>query len=616
MNSEILVEAVAELAQVATGNFSAEALLGSLCVVAVRAFDVDGAGVMIVRNDQNVFVQATSDQVRPLEVYQELMRSGPCAEAVANEAPILVPDLSLEDRWPPFTALARDQNLSAVAAVPLLSRGKGWGVLDLYRVAARPWTVDEVAGAKILADVAVSYLVMAHDRDKARLAQDELAHRAMHDDLTGLPTRGLLMDRLEHALSVAVRTRAQTAAVFVDIDLFKSVNDSFGHSVGDAVLTELAVRMRKSLRAGDTLARFAGDEFVLVCEGVVAEDRAAFAARVTSLAQRVGAAISRPLEVDSVEIVVTASIGIAIAGQDERAPSARELIADADTAMYSAKQSGRGRTVVRDHSTGVDIGYARQLGHDLARAVLNDEFTVYYQPIVDTLSHRTVAVEALVRWNHPRDGLLPAAAFIDIAVRTGVVNTVGRWVIDEVCKTMRTWMDEFGDTGPTTAYINLSARELLDPTLGYALGRSLAAHRIDAAHIGIEIVEDDLSDPIQIARLLELHDLGHPLSIDDFGTGYSSLSRLLEFPAVLAKIDRSFITGLPNKRNARVVEAIMAMAKALDIQVIAEGIETDEQARVIEASGCQMMQGYFFGVPQSSHELEETWRYGSSAVIG
>lgn len=608
MDQTQLIAAMASLSRAATDDFTAPTMLRTLCEAAVDALPVDGAGVMLRLQERTTFVHAggpRAPDVQPLERLQETLQLGPCADSLHDRAVVVASDLPSDDRWVQFQELAATVGLAAMVAVPLVSRGRGWGVLDLYRSDPGSWTDGELQAAQVLADVAVSYLVMAHDREAARDAQDALAHRAMHDDLTGLPNRALLFDRLDHALATAVRRAAGVAVVFLDLDLFKGINDTFGHTAADGVLVEVADRLRTTLRRGDTLARFAGDEFVVICEGLPRGAPGALAGRVAALTARLQQALLAPISVGRFDVVVTASIGVAVTTDPM---TGQELIADADAAMYAAKQGGRGRVAVRDHVALAAVGYAHQLERDLAGALDRGELELHYQPIVHADTRAVAGVEALLRWNQPSHGVLPAAAFIDIAVKTGLIVGIGRWVIREACRQMAHWLHELGDSAPRTTYINLSARELADDDLPTVLHDALAAHDLQPRHLGLEIVEEDLIHPAALDRLQLLHQRGHQLSIDDFGTGYSSLSRLLDLPADIAKVDKSFVAGVPeHDRRRRFIDGVVHMAATLDLQVVAEGVETAEQAAHLTAAGCQLLQGHHLARPQPAVQLTAGW---------
>ena len=521
MDASLLVSAMATLSRTATEDFSAAELLASLCRVAAEALDVDGAGVMIRSAEgRNLFVHASCERVQPVERLQETLQQGPCADSMTRQEPVVIDDLTEGTRWPTLQRLSSDLGLGAVLAMPMLV-GQRVGVLDLYRLQPGPWRTEEVS-AQVLADMAVSYLVMAHDRDESRRRSLALAHRAMHDALTGLPNRALLFDRLEHALSTLTRRRSGVAVIFLDLDLFKTINDTFGHAAADTVLVEVAERLAATLRAEDTLARFAGDEFVIVCEGLPQESPERLAKRVDALTVRLQSSLQVPIQVGRHNVVVTASMGVAVTTDPM---TGQELIADADTAMYAAKQSGRGRVQVRNHTILDAIGYAGQLERDLVGALERGELTVFFQPIVRPRTGQVAAVEALLRWHRPHTGLLPAAAFMDIAENSGLMTEIGHWVITETCRQMKAWQRELADHAPAVAFVNLSAKELADPTLPGFVSMAIQEHGLHPGQLGLEIVEENLATPEALDRLHAFHRLGHPLSIDDFGTGYSSLSR-------------------------------------------------------------------------------------------
>ena len=609
MDAQRLVGAMAGLSRAATGEFSIDEMLRALCAVAADVLAVDGAGVMVRQDGRNRLVHVTDPIVQPFALLQELLQAGPCQDSLRQQQTIAIDDLGAEllepDPWPAFRELAAEVGLSSVMAVPLMSRGSCWGVLDLYRRAPGSWSGEERMAVAVLADVAVSYVVMAYDRDQAAAAQAALAHRATHDDLTGLPNRGLLFDRLEHALLVGARRGTAVAVVFLDLDLFKVVNDTYGHRAGDQVLVEVALRLTTALRGGDTLARFAGDEFAIVCEGLPTDPPEALADLVHAVTRRLQTALQPPIRIGPVDVVVDASIGVAIATTHV---SAQELLADADAAMYTAKQQGGAQVHVGDRSVVTALAYARQLERDLAGALVNGELQLHYQPILRADDHALVAVEALLRWERPGQGVLPATAFIDVAVHTGAIVAIGQWVIQEACRQMGAWTRELQGRAPATAFINLSGRELADSTLPDTLERALREHGLRPEQIGLEIVEHHLAHCDVVGRLERLQERGHPLSIDDFGTGYSSLSRLIDLPAVHAKIDRLFVAGLPDDpRSSRMIDSILVMAGSLDLQVVAEGVETADQARHLTSAGCQLLQGYHLGPPETAAQLTAAW---------
>ena len=615
MVNTTLVDGVVDLAAEATGPSTPDDLLRRLVDVARHHLSVDGVGVVAVEDGSVRFVHADDGAVDEVERLQQLVQQGPCRDAAEALSAVVVEDLADPARtaWPEFAARALDLGLGSLVAVPLTSRGRTWGVLDLYRRRPGPWSADDLAAAHLLAHVAVSYLVMAADRDEARRAHAELSHRSTHDPLTGLPNRVLLFDRLEHALSSARRHHRTVAVLFIDLDRFKAVNDTFGHAAGDTVLATVATRMAAALREEDTLARLAGDEFVLLCEDLPQAEPAELAEHVRAVTSRLRRALSEPIRLGGVELVVRASVGAALSDGHR---SADELLAAADGAMYQVKHSRPEdhRADGEQEEQGVHAldadrprRSARQLERQLARALPHGQLQVHYQPITDPAG-RVHAVEALLRWQHPKHGLLPAARFIDLAAGTEVIVDIGRWVIDQACAQMARWERELGGRAPQTAYVNLSARELVDPGLTAAITTALRTHHLQPEQLGLELLEDSFSDPQLLPGLHEQQRRGHPLSVDDFGTGYSSLSRLVELPVRMAKIDQSFVAGLEHDvRRRALVDAVVTVATGLDLRVTAEGVETAGQAGLAAEAGCHYLQGHHCGSPQPGEALTERW---------
>ncbi len=661
--------AFAQLAAAASGQAGPEDLLKHLVDIAVEHLDVDGAGVMVneapVGDDGHGpagrgpllrFVHADRSEVGEAERLQQLMQEGPCHDALHFRVDVVVDDLSdpVQTAWPHYVERALEVGLASVVAVPLISRGRVWGVLDLYRREAGTWQQSELQWVQLLAHLAASYLVMAFDRDRALRAQAELAHRSTHDALTGLPNRVLLFDRLEHALAAARRHQRVVAVFFIDLDRFKEVNDTLGHAAGDTVLSTAAERMAAALRQEDTLARLAGDEFVLLCEDLPRAGPAELDEYVRAVTARLRRALARPVRVGGADLVVSASIGAALSDRGGDRPSggehlsADELLAAADAAMYRAKQRAHERQgePEREHrggggpeggapegavapgtvdltaveaaeaaGAGAGVGVTgerlrgprppRHLEHQLAGALARDQLRVHYQPITDPAG--TVhAVEALLRWQHPQHGLLPAAQFIDLAVDGGLIVDIGHWVVEQVCAQLARWREE--PAAPQRAYVNLSARELADPALTATLAGSLRAHGLQPQQLGLELVEEAFSDAQVLPALHEQHRRGHPLCVDDFGTGYSSLSRLVELPVRMAKIDRSLVAGLErDPRRRALLDAVVTIADSLHLQVVAEGVESTAQVHRLTEAGCHYLQGFHVGPPQSAEVLTAHW---------
>jgi diguanylate cyclase (GGDEF)-like protein len=614
-----LVSAMVSLAAKAAGDDGVDTLMTRLVDTAVAHLDVDGAGVMVNEGGLLRFVYSSHIGVEGADMLQQLMQDGPCHDAALFHVDVVVDDLTdpVQTAWPDYVERALQAGFRSVVAVPLVSGGRVWGTLDLYRRQEGTWTPQELEWVRLLANVAVSYLVIAADRDEARRAQRELVHASTHDALTGLPNRLLLFDRLDHALQTSRRHRRVVAVLFIDLDRFKAINDTFGHAAGDLVLTTVAARVSRTLRRQDTLSRLAGDEFVLVCEDLPQDDPAQARAHVDAVVSRLQRVLAQPIRVEEVDLVVSASIGVASSdGHD----SADDLIADADRAMYLVKHHGGSHRLgdapsrLPGRGGGGAAGASprphhsvRRLERELAQALPEQQLRLHYQPITDATG-AVHAVEALLRWQHPTYGLLPASDFIDLATTTGMIVGMGHWVIAEACAQMARWHGALLDRAPATAYVNLSAGSASSRALTTTISTALEDHGLLPEHLGLELLETSFVDPQILPVLHEQHRRGHPLSVDDFGTGYSSLSRLVELPVQMAKIDKSLVTDIGrDARRRALVDAVVTVAGSLDLRVIAEGVETPAQARAVVAAGCHYLQGYHCGRPQPADALSADW---------
>jgi len=459
------------------------------------------------------------------------------------------------------------------------------------------WSYEDVTAereADLRVQQALAELERAVAERTAELerAQARAQHLADHDALTGLPNRRLLEDRLTQALALSYRNRKNTAVMFVDLDRFKNVNDSLGHSVGDSVLREVAGRLVRQLRVGDTICRIGGDEFVVVLP------EAKRSSDVAHVAQKVIEQLSQPVTVEERELVVTCSIGIAIYPDDGR--DAESLIRNADAAMYHAKELGRANYQFFTERMNQAASRRLALENDLRRALGKDELRVHYQPIIDARSGRVASHEALARWQHPERGLVHPAEFIQLAEETGIILKLGEWVLRESCR----WNTFIGarthDGGGLQIAVNLSARQFNDPQLPKVVARALKETGLPPRLLELEITESTAMQQtdVTLRTLKKLKSLGVSIAIDDFGTGYSSLSYLRRFPVDKVKIDRSFVAEVPADRDqGALVSAIVALAHALQIRVVAEGVETEAQREFLRACGCDFIQGYLVGRP-------------------
>jgi diguanylate cyclase (GGDEF)-like protein/PAS domain S-box-containing protein len=443
---------------------------------------------------------------------------------------------------------------------------------------------------------------ITRDISEQKAFEDQLAHQATHDPLTGLPNRVLLLDRLQMALARSGRSGATVGVLFLDLDHFKVVNDSLGHSKGDALLVAIAERLKGVVRPGDTVARFGGDEFVILCEDVRSDDDG------LGIAQRVEQQLAAPIRLDENDIYVTASAGLATASGEI---DGEALIRDADAAMYRAKDRGRARFEVFDaemRHTAVD---RLDVESALRRAIDHRELRVAYQPKIDLLTGEIVGAEALLRWEHPERGLLPPLEFLQIAEETGLIIPIGAWIFEQACRQAVRWRAEIPELWPLFVCVNLSGRQLQHPSLVSDLRDIVDRTGADPAYIDLEITESVAMHDVQATAevFAGLKEIGFKLAIDDFGTGYSSLAYLRRFPVDFLKVDRAFVDGLEDDASdVAIVRAVVSMAHSLGLQVIAEGVETGGQLARLREMGCDMAQGFTFAKPMPCEDLTELLR--------
>ena len=428
--------------------------------------------------------------------------------------------------------------------------------------------------------------------------EERLSHLAQYDVVTGLPNRVLFRDRLTRALAHAQRKKHIVALMFLDLDHFKSVNDSLGHDVGDQLLKEVAVRLKSCLREGDTIARLGGDEFTIILEEINESEN------IVNVAQKIIDMMSRSFSVGGQEIFITTSIGIATypdCGTDQNT-----LIKNADAALYDAK--AHGRSVYRFYHQKMNIIATERLEllTSLRHAVNREEFILRYQPQVNSYSGQLVGVEALLRWNHPEKGLIYPSQFVHLLEDTGLIIQVGEWALREACKQCKAWQNAGLPAIPVS--VNISARQFKQKNLVSMISEILVDTQLDPRYLQLELTESVLVDNIgvTVATLRALHTIGTKLSIDDFGTGYSSLSYLKQFPLHALKIDRSFLKDI-NKRSedAAIAIAIITLGHSLKLDVVAEGVETNEQKEFLKKQNCNIMQGHLFGYPMHAVQIEE-----------
>jgi diguanylate cyclase (GGDEF)-like protein/PAS domain S-box-containing protein len=432
-------------------------------------------------------------------------------------------------------------------------------------------------------------------------ALEQLAHNALFDGLTNLPNRALFLDRLDRAISRGRRRSDHSFAVlFLDIDRFKKINDSLGHSPGDSLLIEAARRFESCLRPGDTVARLGGDEFAILLDELFDQGQ------VMRVAERIQSELSRPFDLDGQEVFVTVSIGIALSRGGEERPE--ELLRNADTAMYRAKSQGRSRYEIFEVAMHQRAVHLLELETDLWRALERCEFRLFYQPIVDLGTGKVAGFEALIRWQHPDKGLVSPLDFIPLAEETGLIVPIGWWVLGEACRQMSAWQNVWPELPNPFVTVNLSSRQFSQADLADLVRGSLGGHELNPDCLKIEITESLLMSNTDSAAeaLQQLKEIGVQLALDDFGTGYSSLSYLHRFPLDTLKIDRTFISGPQSgEKNVEIVSTILSLARGLSMTVVAEGVETREQLENLRALQCTFAQGFYFSRPLPPEGIEE-----------
>ena len=444
----------------------------------------------------------------------------------------------------------------------------------------------------------LNYQGIIHDVTERKAAEQQLLHDALHDRLTGLPNRALLLDRADHLLRRAARRPSELFGVLLlDVDRFKYVNDSLGHVAGDELLLALARRVEGCVRREDTVARLGGDEFAVLLDSV------AEVVEATHVAERIQTALSLPFVLGDHELYATASIGIALSAPGYA--RAEEMLRDADTAMNRAKLAGRARHELFEAEMHADVVARLRLETQLRRALERDELLLYYQPIVHLDTGKLAGFEALIRWRHPERGLLRPIEFIDMAEETGLIIPIGWWVLRQACTQLRQWLDRIPGTERLTMNINLSARQFRQPDLVPRIDAVLLEAGVTPRAVELEITESAFLESAEVATVAvnELRKRGVRVCIDDFGTGYSSLGYLRRLTVDTVKIDRSFVSGLGSEGgNPELVHAIVALAQSLELGAIAEGVETVAQRQMVWELGAQMAQGHLFAMPVDAEE--------------
>ncbi len=445
----------------------------------------------------------------------------------------------------------------------------------------------------------IGIYIIAKDITKKKQSEEMIHYLAYHDTLTGLPNRRLFNERLQHELEKAKRYQQPLAVMFIDLDRFKYINDSLGHTMGDFLLKEVANRLKRIIRTGDTISRLGGDEFTIILSDSTLEETKNAANRILDL-------FAQPFIIEGQEYVVTPSIGISLYPTDGE--DIETLIKNADTAMYHTKEEGKNNFRFYTHEMNQAISRKMLLEKDLRKALKNNEFEIYYQPQINTLNKGIIGIEALIRWKHPKMGLISPGEFIPLAEETGLIIPIGEWVLHAAIAQNKAW--QLAGFSPMKVAVNLSILQFQDKSLVYAVDKALNEVKLDPKYLELEITESVAMTNVDfvIKKLNELKKLGIQISIDDFGTGYSSLSYLKKFPIDTLKIDQSFMRQMTESSDdAAIVRAIIAMAHSLNLKVVAEGVENESQMSFLHKLQCIQQQGYLFSKPIPVNEFENNF---------
>jgi diguanylate cyclase (GGDEF)-like protein len=594
-----LSDVLSEFARTMLTEFPIQGILEHLVRRIVEIMPITGAGVTLISDTTSPHYVAASDEAAlRYEKLQTVLDEGPCVTAYKTGAAVAIPDLRNEEGIPAFVSQALGAGLAAVFAFPLRQGDKRLGALDLYRSTPGPLDDDAMAVAQTLADVTSAYLLNAQARADLLASTAQAKEISLHDPLTGLPNRILLLERIEHALLCRRRSQKLVAILFIDLDGFKNVNDNIGHQAGDDLLVAVGSRITKMLRPADTLARLSGDEFIIVCEDLEEEGQ------IEGIAARLVEAIAAPFNLSGFAVEVSASIGIAFAGQGN---DPERLLHKADVAMYQAKRKGGAHHQVIDISEQDLNEFTESLRMDLPHAVQRNELRLEYQPIVRTSDGRILCLEALLRWDHPSRGLIAPAILIPLAEQSGDIVGIGKWVLEHACIDRHRWEGKTGDSALTMA-VNVSARQLTAPGFVAMVTDVLSRADTMAAQLCLEITESVFIRDARLATtvLSQLKELGIQMALDDFGMGYSSLSYLRQFPVDVIKIDQSFIADLTaHEASHAIVLKTIELAHLLDLTVVCEGVETAEQDRHVTALTSDFSQGFFYAPPMTAEMVDD-----------
>ena len=598
-DEERLAVVLREFARTLTTEFAIQGIVDHLVAQIVDVLPVTSAGVTLISHDLSPkYVSASNHAALGFEQLQSKYGDGPCILAYQTGESVAVPDLMLDTRFPVFGPAARAEGLAAVFTFPLRHGDECIGALDLYRDDTGQLSVHEMITAETMADVVSACLINAAARERADAASARYLYDALHDPLTGLPNRTMLIDRLDKANMRAKQLRKFAAVFFVDLDRFKLVNDHHGHHIGDELLIAVARRFANMLRADDMVARISGDEFVFLCEDLPDEVEA------DVIGARIEEVFDWPFVIDGLRLSISATIGLAIAGPGEEVSA--DLIAHADTAMYLIKRHRGGRRHVVGPIDSALGGLSQNFEQEIGDALEKGGLAVVYQPIVRTSDSVMSGVEALLRWEHPTRGQISPLVIAGTAERSSLINLIGEWVLEQSCEALVDW-GSVDRPAPIGIAVNVSARQLVSGDFFRTVEHAVDRAGLDPTRLVLEMTENLLIEDSDRAMkvLSDLRRFGVRIAVDDFGTGYSSLSYLTRLPIDIVKIDQSLVAGVTGGPEAVVVSAVTNLAHELGMVVVVEGIENKEQCDEVVRIGCDFAQGYYFAKPMAQLEIKE-----------
>ena len=604
-----LSSVLSELANTLATDFPITAILDHLVGRIVGVLPVTAAGVTLIDPGASPrYVAASDESALRFERLQTALGEGPCVLAYESGEAVASADLSVEERFPEFVPAATAAGLGAVFAFPLHHGDRRFGALDLYRDVPGELDAHTMESAQTLANVAAAYLLNAQARDEARSNTENLRHTATHDELTGLPNRLLMQERIDHASRRAQRSHAPAAILFIDLDRFKRVNDTFGHQAGDEVLRAVGERLAQVLRPGDSVARIYGDEFVLLCEDL--QDKS----DVDVLVERVRTAFAAPFVAAGTELTLTASIGVAFAGPGHQL-SQRHLTA-ADHAMYDAKRSGTGHRVVDVRDT-ARSDRQPALSKDLQSALARGNLSVAYQPIVRCQDGLLTALELDLRWTHPSQGLISAPSIVAAAEQSGLIGEVGAWSLVSGLRDVATWLNRHPGVRLDLA-VRVSSQQVTSRRFLATVAEALEQTGVSPDMLIVEVPEGVLLDAGEPAReaLVGLRKLGTRVALSDFGSECRSFGHLHRLPIDIVKFHRSFAATIGRgPKDRAVAAAVTNLAHALDLTVVLEGVETARQRDAAAALGADWAQGSFYAEPLSAADVDALFTTGSPDLI-